>query len=198
MRFVVLLTLLLISIFELKGQPMTELEDSINLYIYQEPNKAIPLLKKILPIYKKEKKWDKYTMCLYNISYNYHLLSNLEETNEYLKLTANEANKYLLKGHEVYGYIWHLYGEIASKKRDWLNGLNFFKKSINIDKEQINTNQEHLSIKYLNIGVIYDEIGDYEQAIFYYNEALATMPSEELQYKNVPIILNNNLGFVFF
>ena len=79
----------------------SSLQDSVDLYSLNQPNKAIPFLKKLVKKQKDEKKWEKYVINIYNIAHNYYEAFDSENSQEYNKKAEQEAKKYLKGNNNI-------------------------------------------------------------------------------------------------
>ena len=174
----------------------SSIQDSIDLYSLNEPKKAIPFLKDLVEIQKNEKKWDKYVLNLYNIGHNYYEAYDNESSYKYNQEAEKVAKKYLNESDNILSFIYHLYGDLAYERRNWESASSQYLASLNVDLKQKEPSQELIAIKYFKIAKVFNEAGDYEQAVYYARRSLEKVNSiGELDYKDLPLILYNELGY---
>ena len=202
MKKTFLITIFLLNFISLslgQSQDLSSLVDSLQVYNYYQPKKAIPFLHQILSIYEKNENWEYYVTSLSQVAANYYYLKDYEKTLAYLDTTVIESDKHKFpKNSYLNSSIWNIRGAIANEKGNSEQALNYFKQSLAIDTTLSNISPQTLSYGYNNIGRIYDTQGDFQQAIFYYKHAISYQekdPSKEvINYIN----LYNNIGYSFY
>ncbi len=109
------------------------------------------------------------------------ILSNLYQIErEYEKLNITSeyaidiANHHLSENHDYYTAVYNFRGGvILENKRDYINAIPLFKKTIEIEKNK-NLPGIEMAPTYFNLGTCYQYIGDYDLAINQFQKALTS------------------------
>lgn len=126
------------------------------------------------------------------IAINFHLRNNYDTADIYYKkalfLAIDLKNRSLEA--EIYNNLAILYGN----KNDIITELEYYKKAIYVE-EKYGKIKETLIVSYYNLGVILKDIHNYQEALNYFEKALAL--ANEIDYNNGKSIANYGIGAIY-
>ncbi len=133
---------------------------------------SITFFSKALPIYKKEKAWERVAHCYNKLSHTYWYQRKQEPSLKNAEKAVSICSKYLNENSAQEAYAKHNKGNYYLKRQDYPTALAYYKKSLAIRQKALGEDNLDTAVSYNDIGVAYYFMAQYQTSLEYFKKAL--------------------------